>query len=251
MGQGWRQREPFAWRGVPGAIAGALLVVFLTFLPKAAEGRPVPPSFWSEVFSRIASQYVAVPGLDLEVREVTARPADVDVPSGRLGFRLLSPVKGLAPGRRSVAIMVTVDGRDVAPVRLAGTIGLFRQVVCVERRLGRGSVLRRTDLVLVRKNLALLGENPVLSPAAAVGRRLTTSRPAGAVLYESMLEDPPLVRRNDRVTIVVASGRVRVTAPGLVRAPGRRGEMVPVKNLTSRKVIHARVRDAHTVEVLL
>ncbi len=231
------------------AVVALLLVLPCWPGPLSALARTVGDSYWTGVFAEIARQYVAVPGLDLEVWDVRASPPEVEVPGGRLGYRLLSPARGLAPGRRSVSLMLTVDGRDAKPVRLAGTIGLFREVVCVERRLGRGTVIGAGDLVLARKNVALLGDNPVVSMAAAVGRRLTTSRPAGAVLYETMLEEPPLVQRNDRVTIVASSGRVRVSAPGLVRAPGRRGEMVPVKNLVSRKVVHARVRDAHTVEV--
>jgi len=226
-----------------------LVLLLVVAMPATGGARQLGPEYFQDLFAAIVRQYLVVPGLDLEVANVVARPAVMEVPDGVLGYRLVSPAKGLEAGRRSLAVVLTVDGRDVGPVRLVGDIGLYRRVVCLKRRLARGTVVGGDDLVMVRKNGALLGENPVVRIEAASGRRLTTSRPAGAVLYESMLEEPPLVHRNDRVTIVADTGRLRITVPGLVRAPGRRGALVPVKNLMSRKVIHARVRDAHTVEV--
>jgi flagellar basal body P-ring formation protein FlgA len=60
---------------------------------------------------------------------------------------------------------------------------------------------------------------------------------------------PPMVKRNDRVSIVAESGSLRITAMGEVRESASRGERVKVVNLGSNKEIFARVVDPKTVQV--
>ena len=85
-------------------------------------------------------------------------------------------------------------------------------------------------------------------PKQAVGQKLKLSMPAGAVLYAQNLDAPPLVNRGERVTIMAKSQAIQITAPGEARNSGALGEMVRVKNLTSRREIQARVLSAGVVE---
>jgi flagella basal body P-ring formation protein FlgA len=72
---------------------------------------------------------------------------------------------------------------------------------------------------------------------------------AGTVLRPDLLEFPPLVKRGDRVRIVLESAGLRISAFGQAKQKGAQGEMIPVVNLDSNKVIHARVVDSHTVRI--
>jgi flagella basal body P-ring formation protein FlgA len=72
---------------------------------------------------------------------------------------------------------------------------------------------------------------------------------SGAALRPDMVESPPLVKNGDRVRIVAESAGLRISAFGQVKQRGARGELIPVMNLDSNKVVHARVLDAQTVTI--
>ncbi len=69
------------------------------------------------------------------------------------------------------------------------------------------------------------------------------------VFRTDIVERPPMVKRNDRVSIVAESEALRITAAGEVKESGCRGDRVKVVNLNSNKEIIARVLDPQTVRV--
>ena len=64
-----------------------------------------------------------------------------------------------------------------------------------------------------------------------------------------MFASPPLVRRGDIVKIVASSGPMIITATGMVKQQGCKGEMVRVVNTDSNRIITARVTGPGAVEV--
>jgi flagella basal body P-ring formation protein FlgA len=82
-----------------------------------------------------------------------------------------------------------------------------------------------------------------------VGKRALRLINTNEVLRIDLVEMPPVVKRNDIVTLVAEKGLLRITAKGEVKENGRRGERIRVINLDSNKEIYARVIDANTVRV--
>lgn len=83
------------------------------------------------------------------------------------------------------------------------------------------------------------------------GTRTTRPLRAGQVLYASYVKRPPLLRRGDRVVLVASIGGIRVTALGEVLKQAGRGDLVRVRNLSSKRMIQATVVDKHTARVLV
>ena len=82
-----------------------------------------------------------------------------------------------------------------------------------------------------------------------VGKRAKTNIGIGRVIYKSMVEIPPVIKRGQRVLIVAESDTLKVTAPGVAKEDGRIGELIKVQNLLSKKVVIGKVVDAQTVKV--
>ncbi|MEW6426964.1 MAG: flagellar basal body P-ring formation chaperone FlgA [Thermodesulfobacteriota bacterium] len=227
-------------------LATALLLVGTSLTARAAT---LDADTLRQVFTALVLENAAPPRDELVIERFSAQPAELAIPDGEIGYR---PHGNLPPGetgQKVLTVTVTVDGADAGVVRLSGDVARYRPVVALRKRIGRHTVLRAEDLCLVRKNLALLGDSPLTDPGGAVGKRLRVSQGGGAVLTAAMLETVPLVQRGDVVTILADGGRFRVTAPGIVRNAGRRGDMVQVKNMMSRRLIFARVEDEQTVVV--
>lgn len=152
-------------------------------------------------------------------------------------------------GRIIAAFLLLSLAIAAPPMPLAAGEPAQGEVVVLTKRLPRHAVLSEADIEIVRRELDGIGSEPVASMDAALGKRLRATIQAGVALTSGMLEDAPLVKRGDLVTIVAESGDFRVTTLGEARSAGARNEVVRVKNLTSRREIFARVVAGGTVMV--
>jgi flagella basal body P-ring formation protein FlgA len=85
---------------------------------------------------------------------------------------------------------------------------------------------------------------------SSVGKRLKQSVKAGQYLRLNMLAVPPVVQRGDRVKILVKNGPLKIETVGIAKASGGIGEQIKVENISSKKTVVGRIRDATAVEIL-
>jgi flagellar basal body P-ring formation protein FlgA len=232
-----------------------LLIIFCSLLFGAAglaaerNGRLLTSGEMEEIFREIVLARTTLPRDKLRITDFTARPDRVTLPPGPLGYRLLNPAGADRPGRKTLQVVLLVAGREFDTVRMTAELRLYDLVVCATRNLARHALLTDDDLKVVELDISMLGSGLLTDPGLATGRRLTTAVRPGMVLQARHLEEPPLVSRGDLVTIRARSGQLEVKAPGEARSTGARGELVRVKNLTSRRIIHAMVQGPGLVEV--
>ncbi len=82
------------------------------------------------------------------------------------------------------------------------------------------------------------------------GSRLTRPVRAGQTIYASYIKKPRLLKRGDHVTIIAMFGGLKVKASGKVLHSAGPGDRVPVRNISSKKVLQAIVINASTVRVI-
>lgn len=120
-------------------------------------------------------------------------------------------------------------------------IEVSRDVVVTARALSTGTVLTDHDVRTVRKWVRRIHPQSLTSVDEAAGKRLVTQAPAGAEIFAFMLKDTPLVRKGKTVKIVFDNGPMRITTVGVPEEDGVAGSIVRVRNITSNKIIYARV----------
>ena len=84
-----------------------------------------------------------------------------------------------------------------------------------------------------------------------VGKRATRHFSSGSVLTLSGVEVPPVVDRGSPVLLISEIGGVRATAPGVARAAGSVGEIIPVENTISKQIVYGEIIDSETVRVMV
>jgi flagella basal body P-ring formation protein FlgA len=94
-------------------------------------------------------------------------------------------------------------------------------------------------------------DNPGLDLEDFIGKRLQRSLRAGSPVLLSMVEALPVVKRGERVKIVINSGALHLTATGLAHSDGAMNQMIRVQNINSNKIIYCRVAAPGLVEVIL
>jgi len=186
---------------------------------------------------------------EIEIVNFAASPGTVTVPRGVLTCTVISQRRSGQGGRAIILAALEVDGRRAAQVTLTGDVRVFGTVACAARPLARHTVLGPDDIRTERRDIGTLGPGVVTDPARAVGKELRTTLRPGAVLFESLLKNPQLVKRGDMVTILARSAGLRITVPGMALGAGAMGDLIRVKNMMSRKEIYAKVLDGDTVAV--
>ena len=209
-------------------------------------------SIQEESFLRLYTGYIS--------KQLRARQADFKVsrfkvtgngplPEGDLRVELINQADGKLVGHVSLGAILRVDGKIERRVVLSGWVDRFEKVVCTVQRLQRHTLLTKDDLCLERRNIAKLSTNVIKAVEEVVGKRLRHNVKPDTVLLANMVEEPPLIEKGDRVTIIAESPALVVTTVGTAQSKGFSGDQIRVKNCMSKKEIIARVVNASTVKV--
>lgn len=178
-----------------------------------------------------------------EVRvKVLSRPPPISE------FRVLLP-ETRARGDLVVYVQELKEGSSVRTFPVRVSVRTFGPVVVLKHRVDRHHTISEKDLKVVRRETTFLPRDIVRSPKEAIGLRTKGIIVAGTVLRKGLLEEPPVVRRGDRVTMRVVLPGILVEAEGEAREDGRIGEIISVRNVRSGKVVMGRVVDEHAVVV--
>lgn len=153
------------------------------------------------------------------------------------------------------------SGRVTAQVRCTGSspwrlyvpvrVVVMKDVVVTATPLARGKVLTGADVKLARREVGSAPTGYFTLVDAVVGQVLRRSIPAGTVLSPGQLDAPVVVERGRPVTLQVRSGGIMVQMAGIAKANGTLGEIIPVENVSSGKVVQGIVRNEKSIEVLL
>lgn len=200
------------------------------------------------IFSEVVLKDSPWPKEDVQITNFSVRPLAMALPVDGFGYRITQKPNDFRPGKKNVSADILKDGQEQGQVKMSGDLRLFGTVVNTTKRLNRNDIINNEDIATRRQDISMLDADHIQDPKQAVGQKLKLSLPPGAILYAQALDAPPLVKRGERVTIMAKSQTVQITAPGEARNSGALGEMVRVKNLTSRREIQARVLSAGVVE---
>ncbi|MGQ9646424.1 MAG: flagellar basal body P-ring formation chaperone FlgA [Thermodesulfobacteriota bacterium] len=210
--------------------------------------RTIPPEEISRVLENHLLQTTADGRHRFEVREPRIYEKIV-LPAQSVSCEVSLPEGAHRGGYVAATLRLLSRGEEVRRLRVTARIDVYADVVVARQYLKRHQVIKETDLQLLNRNISLLPPDVVTDMKYIVGKRTTFSINSNEVLRISMVEEPPLVRKGDRVLLLVQSPFFRITAMGESKEEGRRGERVKLLNLSSKKEVYGRVLDSKTVEI--
>ncbi len=171
------------------------------------------------------------------------------LPNRPYSYKVVPPNKTTYLGTVPLSIVFDVYGQASKKAWTTVKIEVETDAVVVQKPLDRNQTIEKEDVKIVSMDMADLPSNVIASLEDAVGKKTLRAINPKEVLRADIVEEPPMVRRNDVVSIVAESGSLRITAAGEVRESGCRGARVKVVNLSSNKEVIARVMDSKTVQV--
>lgn len=177
-------------------------------------------------------------------------PQDVVAPLGQAAFKVELP-QGIRLNVPTIAqVAVSLDGRQFTTVAVKFGIKAYQNVVVAARNIGAAEVITADSLRFERLEVGRMA-GYLTDAQKAIGLMARRQIAAGMPLTEAALDKPPLVKPGNTVLIVAKIGDITVTASGKVLQQGGEGEVVRVQNVSSNRILTARVVDSATVEVII
>ena len=230
----------------------SVILLALMFRPLTAgtqELTTLNRDYFEGLFTKIVTAGAPLPEGDLVVTGFSVSPDTLTVSAGRLYHRVLNQVHGEYLGKKLLKVAMLVDGSEAGRVKMTGDLSLLNEVVVASENLGRNTVITEGSVRLEDKDITVIGTGYLQNIDDVVGKRLKTGIRAGEVIFSRLIEEPPVIKRGDLVTILSQSRGITVTVSGEAKNNGARGDLLRVKNLMSRKEITGRVIDEKTVMV--
>jgi len=153
-------------------------------------------------------------------------------------------------GAVTLRVTATKNGETLRSFPVPIQVTLYDDVVTTTRRLRRHEVITAGDVSLERREVELKRDKPYVDLAKVIGYRVQRSLTAGRALTPSAIEEVPLVKRGQRVTVRYQSGNLLLTTIGEAIEDGWKGRPVRVKNLSSKRLITGIPVDLGLVDVL-
>lgn len=124
------------------------------------------------------------------------------------------------------------------------------EVVVAARSLRKGEILTYEDLAIEGQEFkSTQPDGRTLEEF--IGLRTSRQIISGHPLTTLNVEVIPAIERGNQVTIVVQTGGLVVTAPGVAEGSGAIGETISVRNTLSRQLVQGEILDSETVVVNL
>ena len=231
-------------------VLGILMIAFLSLVGVVGASQTL--TIKGEVIESRAMEFVAdhIPW-DPDATEVTIdyRGKDIVVPAGRVDMNFDLPSRRVRMGRFPVTVRITVDNILQKRLRLTAHVIHYSPVVKTLRRINRGEILTERNVAIEVVPSNRIFRNAMTSLDDVLGNQATRNMGMGRVVTANSLDKPTLMKKGDRVTIVVQSGSMKITAPGIVREKGFKDSLVQVLNIQTKKTVFGMVMDSKTVKV--
>ena len=134
--------------------------------------------------------------------------------------------------------------------RVGVKIEVLRNMVVSTKYLAKSTNISKDDVKLVKRWFDRISPEVITDINDVLGKRLcTTIKQPNATITRNMLRNPLMIKRGKLVRILLEKGPLRITTIGLSEQNGACGDIIRVKNISSKNIVYARVKGPSLVQV--
>ncbi|MCC7408116.1 MAG: flagellar basal body P-ring formation protein FlgA, partial [Phycisphaeraceae bacterium] len=176
--------------------------------------------------------------------EILTRPVMGDVYE-------FEPLAQGVPGRLPIMVRRLVNGQVVESQRLLADVEKRCLAVVATRRIERQAVISPAAVEIREVYLTGSSGTPLTDLRDVIGQTSMTALRPGDVLTEGHVLSPVLVRRGQEVTVRGTAGGLSIRLVGVALEDGEKGQVIRVRNTSSRETFWARVTERRAAQALL
>ncbi len=122
-------------------------------------------------------------------------------------------------------------------------------VLVSSRALPADTVIGPDDVRVVKRWLTREPQRTIATREEALEKRIVSSIRPNHEITRTMLREVPLVKKGRVVKMVLNNGSINITTVGQMQEDGGMGSSVRVKNISSQRIVYARVVGESLVQV--
>lgn len=146
-------------------------------------------------------------------------------------------------------LIITSAGKNLAPLHLDGRYEEMAQVPVLKRRMQNGDVIGKDDIEWSREPLSHIHKTTICDAKELIGksprRMISQDRPVRA----DEVASPTLITKGSQVTLLFTSPNLQITTLGEALENGAKGDVIRIRNVTSKSIIQGTVETGNRVRV--
>jgi flagella basal body P-ring formation protein FlgA len=150
-------------------------------------------------------------------------------------------------GKVQLSVRIDYGVGEYVTVPVSLNVRRFVDVAAACRNINRGAVVRADDIELKQMEVTNLPKDIAFDAGSVVGKRAKGFFVPGQPFVMHLLENMPLVKRQDRVIVRYETDTFVITAKAVARQDGCLGDRIRVRNIDSQKEFDAVVTGAGIV----
>ncbi|MEK6749007.1 MAG: flagellar basal body P-ring formation chaperone FlgA [Pseudomonadota bacterium] len=199
----------------------------------------------AQIRNFIEAQIVPPADTDIEIGLEALKTLPYSTCAKPLDVRLYTPRPGI--GNTSVALNCPQDlpWRAILPVTIRG----YAAVVVANRPLLPGQTVRAEDLQQVKLDIANLHNGYYTQSIQVINALVKQAIRPGMPVYAHQLRPALLIKRGEKVVLMREHSGLSIRMMGEALKDGALGDIIPVRNLNSRRVVEGTVTRRQEVTI--
>jgi len=177
------------------------------------------------------------------------RIPDLHVQGGQISCTVRSGRDEAYIGDSIFTVGIYDDGTLLREERVHVRMEVAMDVVVSTKFLPRDTVINTDDVKLVRKWFDQSPQNILTQIEDVIGKQPYSDIRQNMEIKRNMLKSVKTIKRGKMVKIVLENGPLTIVTVGLSEEDGSRGDFIRVKNISSNKIVYAKVIDDSSVRI--
>jgi flagella basal body P-ring formation protein FlgA len=141
--------------------------------------------------------------------------------------------------RRARIIIRTPDWEDTLYIPI--NLQEWREVPVASRQLRRGEIISSQDVAMARLEVSRIGLDYASSMDGVIGKEIQQDLQFGEVFRKGKIKAPPMISAGEKVLLRYLSGTLEASASGVAVDSAGEGELIKVRNESSKRIIVGQV----------
>lgn len=230
----------FILRYCLGVICMAVILLIVTQSLHASQVTCISEKTIKKIVTDHIKKNISIPESSVRI-EFFPGISDLTIPGENVTWRVTHNRNEDFIGYITVSIRFYQGNVFLKKKAVRAKVEVFKNVVVASRFLEKNSIIDSDDVKVIQRWCNRRFPNSVAYLSEVLGKKLNVKVNQDTEITRTMLREQLSVKRGKLVRIVLERGPLMITTIGMSEQDGKFGELVKVKNLSSKKTVYAKV----------
>ncbi len=183
---------------------------------------------------------------------IKTRLRDVFIPKGNASYKITRLGDTLKiGGNSSWMLKLMLNDKEAKKILVRIKVDVYDNVVVAKDKIPRGSKIKDTDLETIKKNISKERKGYTSSPDVVVGEHARRDIYKNEAINPRLVEKPMIVVKGAHMRVVYKTQNLYFTNLAMAMKSGRKGDIIPLRTLKSKKTVYAIITNAKVAQIAL